>query len=161
MNAEEEPILDSNKMLEKISKIENASQNLLSAEEKLKKNNDLLLTNKEFINYLYEHQNVKDLNFFMLYPNMNITSIEKKGIFHETQRKDCVQYIQKVINECSKNKKTFESNINDIKKNLLNLIEDPSEVELLEKEVYELMFPLIAKKFPTVFKVSEDEIEID
>ena len=163
MSAEEEPIIDSNKMLEKITQIENISLNLISEEKKLKKNNDLLSTNKELINYLYEHQNVKDLNFFMLYPNMNITSIEKKGIFHEIQRKECVQYIQNVINECSKNKKSIELTIDDTKKNLVNLIEDPSQVELLDKEVYEIVFPLIAKKFPTVFKgnENEDEMEID
>ena len=85
---EAEPIFDNKKALEKIANIEKLSQELLSLQNDQKINNDILQKNKEFINYLYEHQNVKDLNFNMLYPNMNIVCGNNIGVFHEIIRKD-------------------------------------------------------------------------
>ena len=103
MTEETEPILDNKKLLEKITKIEQLSQDLISSQNEYKTNNELLLENKEFINYLYNHQNIKDLKFYMLYPNSNILDNNKNGVFHEIQRKDSIQYIQNIISQSMKN----------------------------------------------------------
>ena len=67
-----EPILDEKKLLEKITKLEELSQEIISIQNEQKINMEILQKNKDFINYLFEHQNVKDLQFYMLYPNMMI-----------------------------------------------------------------------------------------
>ena len=164
MSDETEPILDNKKLLEKITNLEQLSQELFSLQNEYKINNDILLKNKEFINYLYEHQNVKDLNFYMLYPNMNIVNNHKNGIFHEIKRKDSIQYIQNIISNSIKSKANFDSKSNEIKKKIVDLIEDPVEVDILDKEIYDIILPLISKKFPNYFKNNnedEDEGEID
>ena len=162
MTEENEPILDNKKILEKISKLEQFSQDLISMLNENKNNNEIISKNKEFINYLYEHQNVKDLQFYMLYPNMNIIKDNKKGVFHELKRKDSIQYIQKVISLRIKEKENIDKKINEIKKQLIDAIEDPSEMEILDKEIYDIILPLACKKFPNFFKnKNEDEIDSD
>ena len=161
MAEEDEPILDNKKMLEKITKIEQLSQNLISMNNEYSINNDLLLKNKELINYLYDHQNVKDLQFYMLYPNMNIVNDIKSGVFHELSRKDSIQYIQKMISTSIENKKSIDAKINEIKKKLIEFIEDPVEMDILDKEIYDMILPLASKKFPKYFKNNEEEIELD
>ena len=162
MTEETEPIFDNKKLLEKITKIEEITQEILSIQKESQCNNDTLLQNKEFINYLYEHQNVKDLNFYMLYPNMNIVNNHKKGIFHEIKRKDSIQYIQNIISNSIKSKANFDSKSNEIKKKRVDLIEDPVEVDILDKEIYDIILPLACKKFPNFFKnKNEDEIDSD
>ena len=162
MTEENEPILDNKKILEKISKLEQFSQDLISLLEENKNNNEIIAKNKEFINYLYEHQNVKDLQFYMLYPNMNIIKDNKKGIFHELQRRDSIQYIQNVISIRIKEKENIDKKINGIKKQLIDAIEDPAEMEILDKEIYDIILPLASKKFPNFFKYNnEDEIDSD
>ena len=162
MTEENEPILDNKKILEKISKLEQFSQDLISLLEENKSNNEIIAKNKEFINYLYEHQNVKDLQFYMLYPNMNIIKDNKKGVFHELKRKDSIQYIQNIISIRIKEKDSIDKKINGIKKQLIDAIEDPSEMEILDKEIYDNILPLASKKFPNFFKYNnEDEIDSD
>ena len=162
MSVETEPILDNQKILEKITKIEQLSQDLLSLKNEYENNNNLILKNKEFINYLYEHQNVKDLKFYMLYPNMNIINDNKNGVFHELQRKDSIQLIQNMISNSMKNKGNIDSKINEIKKKLIDIIEDPVEMNILDKDIFEIIFPLACKKFPNYFKSqNEDDIELD
>ena len=161
MTEEAEPIFDNKKLLEKITKIEEITQEILSIQKEYQSNNDTLLQNKEFINYLYEHQNVKDLNFYMLYPNLSIISDDKNGVFHEIERKDSIPYIQNIISNCTKNKKNIEVKLNDTKKKLINIIEDPSEMEILDKEIFDIMLPLASKKFPNYFKSEEEEDDED
>ena len=163
MEGETEPIIDNKKLLEKITNIEKLSQDILSIQKEYKINNDILLQNKEFINYLYQHQNVKDLKFNMLYPNINIINDKKNGVFHEIIRKDSIQYIQNIISNCIKNKSSIDSKLNEIKKKLIDSIEDPSEMGLLDQEIYEIILPLASKKFPNYFKSNneEDDIEFD
>ncbi len=162
MTEETEPILDNKKLLEKISKLEQFSQDLISLTNKYKNNNELILKNKELINYLYEHQNVKDLQFYMLYPNMNIIRDHKNGVFHELHRKDSIQYIQTNISIYMKEKEKIDKKINEIKKKLIDGIEDPSEMDILDKEIYDMVLPLASKKFPNYFKSNnEDENEIE
>ena len=144
-----------------ITKIEEITQEILSIQKEYQSNNDTLLQNKEFINYLYEHQNVKDLSFYMLYPNMNIISDDKDGVFHEIERKDSIPYIQNIISNCTKNKKNIEIKLNDVKKKLIDIIEDPSEMEILDKEIFDIMQPLASKKFPNYFKSEEEEDDED
>ena len=162
MSEETEPILDNKKLLEKITKIEQLSQDLLSLKTEYENNNNLILKNKDFINYLYEHQNVKDLKFYMLYPNMNIISDNKNGVFHELQRKDSIQFIQNMISNYMKNKGNIDSKINEIKKKLIDVIEDPVEMNILDKDIFEIIFPLACKKFPNYYKCqNEDDMELD
>ncbi len=162
MEGETEPIIDNKKMLEKITKIEKLSQDILSLQKEYKNNNDILLKNKDFINYLYEHQNVKELKFNMLYPNDYIIYDIKKGVFHELVRKDSVQYIQNIISNCMKKKASLDTKSNEVKKQLMDAIEDPSEMEILDQEIYEMILPLASKKFPNFFKSNnEDEMDID
>ena len=161
MTEEAEPIFDNKKLIEKITKIEEITQELLSIQKEYQRNNDALLQNKEFINYLYEHQNVKDLSFYMFYPNMSIISNDKNGVFHEIERKDSIPYIQSIISNCTKNKKSIELKLNDTKKKLINIIEDPSEMEILDKEIFDIMLPLASKKFPNYFKSEEEEDDED
>ena len=156
-----EPILNNQKLLEKISKIEQLSDDLFSLKNEYANINDIISKNKEFINYLYEHQNIKDLKFYMLYPNMNIISDNKNGVFHELQRKDSIQYIQNMISNSMKNKGNIDSKINEVKKKLIDTIEDPVEMNILDKDIYEMIFPLACKKFPSYFKLNEDDIELD
>ena len=160
MSDDTEPILDNKKLLEKITNLEQLSQDLLSIQKEYKVNNDILLNNKEFINYLYEHQNVKDLNFYMLYPNMNIINNNKNGVFHEIKRKESIQYIQNIIKNSMKNKTMLDSKSNEIKKKIVALIEDPIEVDILDKEIYDMILPLLSKKFPNYFK-NNDEDDMD
>ena len=161
MTEETEPILDNKKLLEKITKIEQLSQDLISSQNEYKTNNELLLENKEFINYLYNHQNIKDLKFYMLYPNSNILDNNKNGVFHEIQRKDSIQYIQNIISQSMKNKPEIDKKSNEIKKKLIDLIEDPSEMYILDKEIFDSMMPLACKKFPNYFKTIIEEDEMD
>ena len=156
-----EPILNNQKLLEKISKIEQLSDDLFSLKNEYANINDIISKNKEFINYLYEHQNIKDLKFYMLYPNMNIINENKNGVFHELQRKDSIQYIQNMISNSMKNKGNIDSKINEVKKKLIDTIEDPVEMNILDKDIYEMIFPLACKKFPSYFKLNEDDIELD
>ena len=162
MSEETEPILDNQKLLEKITKIEQLSQDLLSLKKEYENNNNLILKNKEFINYLYEHQNVKDLKFYMLYPNMNIINDNKNRVFHELQRKDSIQHIQNMMSNSMKNKGNIDSKINEIKKKLIDIIEDPVEMNVLDEDIFEIIFPLACKKFPNYFKnQNEDDMEFD
>ena len=162
MTEENEPILDNKKILEKISKLEQLSQDLIYILNDNKNNNEIIAKNKEFINYLYEHQNIKDMQFFMLYPNMNIVEDNKNGVFHELQRKDSIQYIQSIISKCIKEKENIEKKANEIKKNLIDAIEDPIEMDILDKEIYDIILPLASKKFPRFLKKNdEDEIDSD
>ena len=161
MSDETEPILDNKKLLEKITNIEQLSQDIYSIQKEQKNNNELFQKNKDFINHLFEHQNVKDLQFYMLYPNMMIMSLEKNGVFHEIKRKDCVPYIQNIIANCTKNKGELEKKLNDIKNNLINLIEDPVELDILDNDIYKLVLPLAFKKFPKFFKGKENLDVID
>ena len=163
MEEETEPVLDNKKLLEKITKIEKLSQDILSLQKEYKNNNDLLLKNKEFINYLYEHQNVKDLKFNMLYPNeMIIYDNNNNGVFHEMIRKDSIQYIQNIISNCTKKKTNIDKKTNEVKKQLMDVIEDPAEMEILDQEIYEIILPLASKKFPSFFKCNnEDEMDSD
>ena len=157
-----EPILDNKKLLEKITKIEQLSQDLHSLKSECTNINGIILKNKEFINYLYEHQNVKDLKFYMLYPNMSIIYDNKNGVFHELQRKDSIQYIQNIISNSMKNKGNIDSKLNEIKKKLIDIIEDPVEMDILDNDIYEMLFPLACKKFPNYFKNPiEEDIELD
>ena len=50
---------------------------------------------------------------------------------------------------------------NEIKKKLIDLIEDPSEMDILDKEIYDIILPLASKKFPNYFKVISEEDEMD
>ena len=162
MTEETEPILDNKKLLDKITNIEQLSQDLLSIQKDYKNNNDILLQNKEFINYLYEHQNVKDLKFYMIYPNMDIISNNKNGVFHEIQRKDSIQYIQNIISNCIKNKANIDSKLNEIKKKIIDIIEDPVEMDILDKDIFDLILPFASKKFPKYFKSNnDDEFDIE
>ena len=156
-----EPILDEKKLLEKITKLEELSQEIISIQNEQKHNMEILQKNKDFINYLFEHQNVKDLEFYMLYPNMMIISQEKNGVFHEIKRKDCVPYIQNIIANCTKNKGDLEKKLNDIKNKLINLIEDPVELDILDNDIYKIVLPLAFKKFPKFFKGKENLDVID
>ena len=98
----------------------------------------------------------------MLYPNMNIIKDNKKGVFHELKRKDSIQYIQNIISIRIKEKDSIDKKINGIKKQLIDAIEDPSEMEILDKEIYDNILPLASKKFPNFFKYNnEDEIDSD
>ena len=160
MTEETEPILDNKKLLEKITNIEQLSQEILSIQKEQTNNNEILQKNKDFINYLFEHQNVKDLEFYMLYPNMMIISQEKNGVFHEIKRKDCVPYIQNIIANC-KNKGELEKKLNNVKNKLINLIEDPVELDILDNDIYKIVLPLAFKKFPKFFKGKENLDVID
>ena len=151
MTEEPEPILDNKKLLEKITNIEQISQEILSIEKEQKNNNEIFQQNKDFINYLFEHQNVKDLQFYMLYPNMMMISGDKNGVFHEIKRKDCVPYIQNIIAKSSKNKTELDKKLNEAKNKLLNLIEDPVELDILDNDINKLILPLAYKKFPKFF----------
>ena len=104
MTEENEPILDNKKLLDKITNIEQLSQEIFSIQKEQNNNIEILQKNKDFVNYLFEHQNVKDLQFYMLYPNMMIMSQKINGVFHEVKRKECVTYIQNIIANCSKKK---------------------------------------------------------
>ena len=73
MREETEPILDDKKLLEKITNMEQLSQEILSIQREQKNNIEIFQKNKDFINYLFEHQNVKDLDFYMLYPRIYIS----------------------------------------------------------------------------------------
>ena len=162
MNDENEPILDNKKLLEKITNIEQLSQDIYSIQKEQKNNNEIFQKNKDFINLLFEHQDVKDLQFYMLYPNMNIIRDHKNGVFHELQRKDSIQYIQTNISIYMKEKEKIDKKINEIKKKLIDGIEDPSEMDILDKEIYDMVLPLASKKFPNYFKSNnEDENEIE
>ena len=156
MSEETEPILDDKKLLEKITNMEQLSQEILSIQREQKNNIEILQKNKDFINYLFEHQNVKDLDFYILYPNMMINSDNKNGIFHEIKRKDCVPYIQNIISNCSKNKISLEKKLDDVKNKLINIIKDPSELDILDNEIYQLLIPLAYKKFPKFFGGKEN-----
>ena len=48
-----EPILDEKKLLEKITKLEELSQEIISIQNEQKKNMEVLQKNKDFINYLF------------------------------------------------------------------------------------------------------------
>ena len=146
-----EPILDEKKLLEKITKLEELSQEIISIQNEQKNNMEILQKNKDFINYLFEHQNIKELQFYMLYPNMMINMDGKNGVFHEIKRKDCVPYIQNIIANCTKNKAELEKKLNDTKNILINLIEDPSELDILDNDIYKLILSLAFKKFPKFF----------
>ena len=146
-----EPILDEKKLLEKITKLEELSQEIISIQNEQKNNMEILQKNKDFINYLFEHQNIKELQFYMLYPNMMINMDEKNGVFHEIKRKDCVPYIQNIIANCTKIKAELEKKLNDMKNKLINLIEDPSELDILDNDIYKLILSLAFKKFPKFF----------
>ena len=151
MTEETEPILDNKKLLEKITNIEQLSIDILSIQKEQKINNEILYKNKDFINHLFEHQNVKDLQFYMLYPNMMILDNKENGVFHEIKRKDSVQYIQNIISNCTKNKLELEKKLNDYKNKLINFIEDPVELDILDNDIYKLILPLSYKKFPEFF----------
>ena len=146
-----EPILDEKKLLEKITELEELSQEIISIQNEQKHNMEILQKNKDFINFLFEHQNIKELQFYMLYPNMMINKDEKNGVFHEIKRKDCVPYIQNIIANCTKNKVELEKKLNDVKNKLINLIEDPSELDILDNDIYKLILSLAFKKFPKFF----------
>ena len=156
MTEENEPILDNKKLLDKITNIEQLSQEIFSIQKEQNNNIEILQKNKDFVNYLFEHQNVKDLQFYMLYPNMMIMTEEKNGVFHEIKRKDCVPYIQNIIANCTKNKGDLEKKLNDFKNKLINLIEDPVELDILDNDIYKLILPLAFKKFPKFFKGKEN-----
>ena len=151
MTEETEPILDNKKLLEKITNLEQLSQEIISIQKEQKINNEIFQKNKDFINYLFQNQNVKDLEFYMLYPNMMMISDDKNGVFHEIKRKDCVPYIQNIISKSSKNKIELENKLNDIKTKLINLIEDPVELDILDNDISKLILPLAYKKFPKFF----------
>ena len=161
MSDETEPILDNKKLLEKITNIEQLSQDIYSIQKEQKNNNELFQKNKDFINHLFEHQNVKDLQFYMLYPNMMIMSQKINGVFHEVKRKECVTYIQNIIANCSKKKVDLENKLIDTKNKLINLIEDPTDLDILDNDIQKLILPLIYRKFPKIFggKVELDAIE--
>ena len=74
MTEEKEPILDNKKLLEKITNLEQLSQEIISIQKEQKNNNEIFQKNKDFINCLFQNQNVKDLEFYMLYPNMMMLS---------------------------------------------------------------------------------------
>ena len=151
MTEETEPILDNKKLLEKITNLEQLSQEIISIQKEQKINNEIFQKNKDFINYLFQNQNVKDLEFYMLYPNMMMISDDKNGVFHEIKRKDCVPYIQNIISKSSKNKIELEKKLNDTKTKLINLIEDPVELDILDNDISQLILPLAYKKFPKFF----------
>ena len=151
MTEETEPILDNKKLLEKITNLEQLSQEIISIQKEQKINNEIFQKNKDFINYLFQNQNVKDLEFYMLYPNMMMISDDKNGVFHEIKRKDCVPYIQNIISKSSKNKIELENKLNNIKTKLINLIEDPVELDILDNDISKLILPLAYKKFPKFF----------
>ena len=150
MTEETDPILDNKKLLEKITNIEQLSQEIIFIQKEQINNIEILQKNKDFINYLFEHQNVKDIQFYMLYPNMMISQ-GKNGVFHEIKRKDCVPFIQNIIANCTKNKGDLEKKLNDIKNKIINLIEDPVELDILDNDIYKLILPLAFKKFPKFF----------
>ena len=82
---------------------------------------------------------------------MMINMDEKNGVFHEIKRKDCVPYIQNIIANCIKIKAELEKKLNDMKNKLINLIEDPSELDILDNDIYKLILSLAFKKFPKFF----------
>ena len=151
MTEEHEPILDNKKLLEKITNLEQLSQEIISIQKEQKINNEIFQKNKDFINCLFQNQNVKDLEFYMLYPNMMMLSDNKNGVFHEIKRKECVPYIQNIISKCSKNKIELDKKLNDAKTKLINLIEDPVELDILDNDISKLILPLAYKKFPKFF----------
>ena len=151
MTEETEPILDNKKLLEKITNLEKVSQEITSIQKEIKINNEIFQKNKDFINCLFQNQNVKDLEFFMLYPNMMMISNDKNGVFHQIKRKDCVPYIQNIISKSSKNKIELEKKLNDTKTKLITLIEDPVELDILDNDISKLILPLAYKKFPKFF----------
>ena len=151
MTEEKEPILDNKKLLEKITNLEQLSQEIISIQKEQKINNEIFQKNKDFINCLFQNQNVKDLEFYMLYPNMMMLSDNKNGVFHEIKRKECVPYIQNIISKGSKNKIELDKKLNDAKTKLINLIEDPVELDILDNDISKLILPLAYKKFPKFF----------
>ena len=155
MTEETEPILDNKKLLEKITNLEKVSQEIISIQKEIKINNEIFQKNKDFINCLFQNQNVKDLEFFMLYPNMMMISDDKNGVFHQIKRKDCVPYIQNIISKSSKNKIELEKKLNDSKTKLITLIEDPVELDILDNDISKLILPLAYKKFPKFFDGKE------
>ena len=155
MTEETEPILDNKKLLEKITNLEKVSQEITSIQKEIKINNEIFQKNKDFINCLFQNQNVKDLEFFMLYPNMMMISNDKNGVFHQIKRKDCVPYIQNIISKSSKNKIELEKKLNDTKTKLITLIEDPVELDILDNDISKLILPLAYKKFPKFFSGKE------
>ena len=156
MNDETEPILDNKKLLEKITNMEQLSQDIYTIQKEQKNNNEIFQKNKDFINHLFEHQEVKDLQFYMLYPNMMILSQNINGVFHEMKRKECVTHIQNIISNCSKNKVDLEKKLNDTKNKLINLIEDPTDLDILDFDIQKMILPLAYKKFPKIFGAKEE-----
>ena len=164
MTEETEPILDNKKLLEKITNLEQLTQEIISIQKEQKINNEIFQKNKDFINCLFQNQNVKDLEFYMLYPNVMMISDGKNGVFHEIKRKDCVPYIQNIISKSTKNKIELDKRLNDTKTKLINLIEDPVELDILDNDISKLILPLAYKKFPKFFGGKEildvvDEID--
>ena len=162
MEEEKDFNIDNKKFLEKISKLESVSQEISNLLNDMKNNDELVSNNKEIIKYLYENQYIKDTDFYLLFPNMNIINKEKNGVFHKLQRKNCIQYIQDLISGGIKNKEIINSKLNEAKKKLIDNIEDPSQMDILNKEIFDLMLPLATKKFPNNFKtIIEEENEDD
>ena len=93
---------------------------------------------------------------------MDIISNNKNGVFHEIQRKDSIQYIQNIISNCIKNKANIDSKLNEIKKKIIDIIEDPVEMDILDKDIFDLILPFASKKFPKYFKNNnDDEFDIE
>ena len=156
MNDETEPILDNKKLLEKITNMEQLSQDIYTIQKEQKNNNEIFQKNKDFINHLFEHQEVKDLQFYMLYPNMMIISQNINGVFHEMKRNECVTYIQNIILNCSKNKVDLEKKLNDTKNKLINLIEAPTDLDILDYDIKKMILTLAYEKFPKIFGAKKE-----
>ena len=130
--------IDTQSLLNKITKIETLSFSIKSAKQQINEKNTIVSQYKSLLQYLFENQSFKDNNFITLIPG---------SIFLQLERKESVTYVQNTISALLSEINTLKKQMFSLKESLLKLIDHVSESNYLDDDVYIEMEVDLQKKF--------------
>jgi chaperonin cofactor prefoldin len=133
--------IDTQSLLNKITKIETLSFSIKSAKQQINEKNTIVSQYKSLLQYLFENQSFKDNNFITLIPG---------SIFLQLERKESVTYVQNTISALLSEVNTLKKQLFSLKESLLKLIDHVSESNYLDDDVYIEMEVDLQKKFSKV-----------
>ena len=133
--------IDTQSLLNKITKIETLSFSIKSAKQQINEKNTIVSQYKSLLQYLFENQSFKDNNFITLIPG---------SIFLQLERKESVTYVQNTISALLSEINTLKKQMFSLKESLLKLIDHVSESNYLDDDVYIEMEGELQKKFSKV-----------
>lgn len=130
--------IDTQSLLNKITKIESLSFNIKSIKQQITDKNEIVFQYKALLQYLFENQSFKDNTFTTLIPG---------SLFLQLDRKESVTYVQNTLSSLLNEIASLNKQLSSLKESLIKSISTASESNYLDDDIYNEMAVELQKKF--------------